>query len=91
MLALASAGSLALLFMNFATTQAAYFRGGSTLLTVIHTLPVLAAVATAATVATTVLAWRKGWWTRLGRIHHTTVAVAALTYLAVAINYNVLG
>jgi hypothetical protein len=90
-LVVASAGSLVAMFMNFATNQAAFFLGGSPLFSVIRTLPVLAAVAAAVTLVIVLLAWRKGWWSVIGRIHHTTVVVAALAYLAVAASYNVLG
>lgn len=87
----ASAGSLVAMFMNFETNQTAFFLGGSTLFSAIRILPVLAAVTAAATLVTALLAWRQGWWSRIGRIHHTTVVLAALAYLTVAVSYNLLG
>ncbi|GAB1824313.1 serine hydrolase domain-containing protein [Herbidospora sp. RD11066] len=89
-LVVASAGALAALFADFDANQAAYFLGGSPLFSVILTLPVLAAVATVATVVVVVFAWRQGWWSRLGRIHHTAVALAAVAFLAVAASYNLI-
>jgi CubicO group peptidase (beta-lactamase class C family) len=90
-LVVASAGSLVAMFANFEANQAAFFLGGSPLLSAIQTLPVLAAVAAAATLVTALLAWRRSWWSLIGRLHHTVVALAALAYLAVAVSYNLLG
>jgi CubicO group peptidase (beta-lactamase class C family) len=90
-LVVASVGSLVAMFVNFEANQAAFFLGGSPLFSAIRILPVLAAGAVAATLVIVLLAWRKGWWSRVGRIHHTTVVLAALAYLAVAVSYNVLG
>ncbi|MGW0484164.1 serine hydrolase domain-containing protein [Nonomuraea sp. NPDC003214] len=87
----ASAGSLAAMVADFDANQADFFLGGSPLFTAITTLPVLAAVATAAQVVTVALAWRKGWWTLAGRAHHSVVALAALAYLSVAAAYNLIG
>ncbi|GII94554.1 serine hydrolase [Sinosporangium siamense] len=90
-LAAVTTASLVALFANFAANQAAYFLGGSPLLAVIQTVPLLAAIATAGAAVTTVLAWRRKWWTRFGRIHLTTVTLAAIAYLAIAAVYNILG
>ncbi|MEV4897497.1 serine hydrolase domain-containing protein [Nonomuraea sp. NPDC055795] len=87
----ASAGSLVAMFANFDANQAEFFLGGSPLFTAITTLPVLAAAATATTLATATLAWFKGWWSPVGRIHHTAVALAALAYLSVISAYNLIG
>ncbi|MBE1564041.1 hypothetical protein H4W81_006820 [Nonomuraea africana] len=37
------------------------------------------------------LAWRRGWWSWVGRTHYTCVALAEVAYLAVAASYNLLG
>ncbi|GAA0940714.1 serine hydrolase domain-containing protein [Nonomuraea longicatena] len=87
----ASAATLVVLFADFDGNQAAYFLGGSPLLTLIGTMPLLAAVATAGAAVTTVLAWRRKWWSRFGRVHLTVVTVAATAYLVVASAYNLLG
>ncbi|WP_052423632.1 serine hydrolase domain-containing protein [Nonomuraea candida] len=87
----ASAGSLVMLFANFDDNQADFFLGGSPLFTIIATLPVLAAVAGVAALVTVLLAWRHRWWTLVGRLHQSAVALAAAAYLSVAIFYNVLG
>lgn len=90
-LATASAGSLVVMLADFDAKQAEFFLGGSPLFTTITTLPVLTAAGTAATLVTAGLAWLKGWWSPLGRVHHTTVALAALAYLSVAAAYNLIG
>ncbi|MEV4247693.1 serine hydrolase domain-containing protein [Streptosporangium canum] len=87
----ASAASLVAMFANFEGNQADFFLGGSPLLSAIRTLPVLAALATAASLAVTVLAWLRGWWGWAGRTHHTAVVLAAGAYLSVALSYNLLG
>ncbi|RJL32060.1 serine hydrolase domain-containing protein [Bailinhaonella thermotolerans] len=86
----ASAGSLVMMFANFEGNQAKFFTGGSPLFTAITTLPVIALVATALTLVTTVLAGARRWWSPLGRAHHSLVALAAVAYLLVALEYNVL-
>ncbi|MEV0379450.1 serine hydrolase domain-containing protein [Nonomuraea sp. NPDC050643] len=87
----ASAVSVVALFANFDANQADFFLGGSPLFSLIMTLPVLAALATAATLVTVVLAWRGRWWSLAGRTHHTVVVLAAIGYLSVAAAYNLLG
>lgn len=87
----ASLGSLVAMFANFDEHQPAFLLGGSPMFSVIQTLPVLAAAATAVTLVTTVIAWRRGWWSRVRRLHHTTVALAAVAYLGVAATYNLFG
>ncbi|MFI7443650.1 serine hydrolase domain-containing protein [Nonomuraea indica] len=89
-LAVASAGTVVATFAD-QSNLTAFFLGGSPLLTAVHTLPVLAAVTTCATLAATALAWRRRWWSLAGRVHHTGVALAAVAYLAVAASYNLLG
>ncbi|MER5422547.1 serine hydrolase domain-containing protein [Streptosporangium roseum] len=87
----ASAASLVAMFANFEGNQADFFLGGSPLFSAIRTLPVLAALATAASLAVTVLAWLRGWWGWAGRTHHTAIVLAAVAYLSVALSYNLLG
>ncbi|MEV4187603.1 serine hydrolase domain-containing protein [Streptosporangium canum] len=87
----ASAASLVAMFADFEGNQADFFLGGSPMFSAIRTLPALAALATAASLAVTVLAWLRGWWGWAGRIHHTAVLLAAGAYLSVALSYNLLG
>jgi CubicO group peptidase (beta-lactamase class C family) len=87
----ASVATLVVLFADFEGNQAAYFLGGSPLLTLMGTVPVLAAVATAGAAVTSVLAWRRKWWSRFGRVHLTAVTVAATAYLVIAAGYNLVG
>ncbi|MFD8565068.1 serine hydrolase domain-containing protein [Streptosporangium canum] len=87
----ASAASLVAMFADFEGNQADFFLGGSPLFSAIRTLPALAALATAASLVVTVLAWLRGWWGWAGRTHHTAVLLAAGAYLSVALSYNLLG
>jgi hypothetical protein len=38
-----------------------------------------------------VLAWRRGYWGRFGRLHYTLVALSALTFVALLAYYNLIG
>ena len=58
---------------------------GSPLLTV----PLAAAVpAAVCSVAAIVPAWRRGWWSALGRVHYSAVALASAVFLAFAALYG---
>ncbi len=51
------------------------------LLAAVLTVPVIAAALTLATVGLAALAWKKGYWTTLDRVHYTIVAVALVALL----------
>jgi CubicO group peptidase (beta-lactamase class C family) len=48
----------------------------------------VAALFTVAALAVTAVAWRKGWWGLLGRIHYTAVAAAAMVFVGAGVQYN---
>ncbi|WP_017595561.1 serine hydrolase domain-containing protein [Nocardiopsis potens] len=52
-------------------------------------LPLAAAVPLAAVaVAAAVPAWRRGWWSRLGRVHYSAVVLASAVFLSIAAFYG---
>jgi CubicO group peptidase (beta-lactamase class C family) len=64
--------------------------GGTAALTVLYTLPLLAAVCAVGVLVSTALAWRGRWWSTAARLHYTAVALAGAAFLAVAWEYNFL-
>lgn len=64
--------------------------GGSALLTAVLLLPLLTAALAVGMLACTVLAWRQRWWSRLGRVHYTTLTLATVGFLGVAHAYHYL-
>lgn len=89
------AGAAGLLCLGFPVFLAAVFSDDALLERLVFsgsplfTAPMLAAaVLTVATLAGAVLAWRRGWWSVLGRSHFTAVAAALVVFLAVAHHYN---
>ncbi len=64
--------------------------GGTSALTVLHALPLLAAVCGAGVLVSAALAWHHRWWSTAARLHYTAVALAGAAFLAVAWEYNFL-
>ncbi|MBO0870927.1 MAG: beta-lactamase family protein [Micromonosporaceae bacterium] len=64
---------------------------GSASLTALLALNTAATATTLAMLAGTAAAWYKGWWTRTGRIAYSVLTVSALSYLFVAVTYNMIG
>lgn len=62
--------------------------GGSPALSAVLALPVLAAAATAGALAAAVAAWRRRWWSRWRRLRYSATVLAAVTFLGVAANYQ---
>jgi CubicO group peptidase (beta-lactamase class C family) len=64
---------------------------GSASLTALLALNTAAVATTLAMLAGTTAAWFKGWWTRTGRVAYSALTVGALSYLLVALTYNMVG
>lgn len=75
---------LAAVFANEALMESLLFSGSPLLGAPLAAATILAAAA----VGAAALAWRRGWWTVLGRAHYTAVATALVAFLAVAYHYN---
>ena len=54
-------------------------------------LPWAAAASTLAVVGLAVVAWRRGWWSRAGRLHYTLVAAACAGAVVFAAGWGLLG
>ncbi len=65
--------------------------GGVAWLQLVLSLGVLAALLTAGVVLAAVLAWRRRWFTRWGRIRYSIFAAAALAFVLVLQAWNLLG
>ena len=39
----------------------------------------------------TIQAWRKNYWSLIGRLHYTVVTLAALAWILFAVQYNLIG
>jgi hypothetical protein len=59
----------------------AFVNGTPPVVVALYSLPLLSAVLTFTLVVYTVLAWRKHFWSLLGRIHYSLVTLAALAFL----------
>lgn len=64
---------------------------GSGLLTTLLAQTGTAVLTTAAMIAGTVAAWWKRWWGRTGRLCYSLTTVAAVSFLATAFTYNLVG
>ena len=54
-------------------------------------LPPVQVALAAALLVFAVLAWRKKYWTLLGRLHYTVFVLAALAWIYFVVHYNALG
>lgn len=66
------------------------FTGDPILSIALNTISVLAVI-TIAVVVAAVLAWARRWWTLLGRLAYSVVAVAAIAFVAMAVLYRLIG
>jgi CubicO group peptidase (beta-lactamase class C family) len=92
------AGAMALLLMAFLAFAAWLANpldrfldaliGDTAALAVLCALPTLAAVCALGVLVSAALAWRRRWWSTAARLHYTVVALAGMTFLAVAWEYN---
>ncbi|WP_278312450.1 serine hydrolase domain-containing protein [Lolliginicoccus levis] len=48
------------------------------------------ALAAAATAVAAVVAWQRGWWSAVGRAHYSLVALAAIVFVSLGWNYNLM-
>ncbi|MET7668253.1 hypothetical protein [Micromonospora luteifusca] len=87
-LATAFTTGLAVLFSDGNRLQESILLGRSPLVITVLALSTAAMVTAAATATGTVAAWRRGWWTLTGRLHHTAVSLAAVVFLGVVSVYH---
>lgn len=78
---------LAILFSDGNQLQERVVLGSPLFITALA-LSTVALVGTVATIAGTVAAWRGRWWGPAGRLHHTAVSIAAVTFVGVAAVYH---
>lgn len=78
----------AMLFADGNRLNESILLGGSPLMITVLALSTTAVATTALAAAGTIAAWRRRWWTRTGRLHHTAVTLAAATFLTVAATYH---
>jgi CubicO group peptidase (beta-lactamase class C family) len=80
---------VALVFSNLEETLA-YGASPSSLMAIL-TLPLLSAALAAGVLACALLAWKRGYWGVVGRLHYSLVALSALTFVVLLAYYNLLG
>lgn len=69
----------------------ALFLGDSPMLTVVRVLSTLGIAGAIVTSVYAVIAWVRGWWGPVGRLHYSLATVGAVLFLAVCTYYNMLG
>ncbi|MBM7493301.1 CubicO group peptidase (beta-lactamase class C family) [Micromonospora luteifusca] len=79
---------LAVLFSDGNRLQESILLGKSPLVITILALSTTALVTTVGASVGTVAAWRRGWWSLPGRLHHTAVSLAAIAFLGVVSIYH---
>ena len=67
------------------------FYGTPTYFVALLVIPLLTATLTVGLVVFTVLAWRDDYWSVLGRLHYSLIAVAALVFIWIVNYWNLLG
>ncbi|GGO18924.1 serine hydrolase domain-containing protein [Micromonospora parathelypteridis] len=87
-LATAFTAGLAVLFSDGNRLQESILLGKSPVVITVLAMSTTAVVTAAATITGTVAAWRRGWWTLPGRLHHTAVSLAAVVFLGVVSIYH---
>ncbi|WP_244200463.1 serine hydrolase domain-containing protein [Micromonospora arborensis] len=87
-LAAAFTTGLAVVFSDGNRLLESIVLGRSPLVITVLALSTTALVTAAATITGTVAAWRRGWWTLPGRLHHTAVSLAAIVFLGVLSIYH---
>ena len=83
--------AFAWLISDFSGFGVALTYGHSTLLSTTLLLPDVALVLAGAAAVCTGLAWLRGWWRAPGRVTYTVLTLAALAFLLVASDYNLVG
>ncbi len=91
LLVTAMVGCFAVLVSDPNAMNEAILLGDSPLLWLVPVLGALAAVGAVGTVVGSVLAWTRGWWHPLARLHFTGAAVALVLFVSVAAEYNLVG
>ncbi|MFI6153880.1 serine hydrolase domain-containing protein [Kitasatospora sp. NPDC051170] len=84
----AATGGFAMLTADSNALNETLFLGDSPLLTVVPVLILTALALAVPMTVCTVLAWVKGWWGVLGRVHYTGVTLSALFFLLLAGAYD---
>ncbi|MGC4750404.1 serine hydrolase domain-containing protein [Micromonospora sp. DT201] len=87
-LATAFTAGLAVLFSDSNRLLETIILGRSPLVITVLAMSTAAMVTAAAAIVGTVAAWRQGWWTLPGRLHHTAVSLAAIVFLGVVAIYH---
>src|SRR5512138_2697421 len=82
---------VALLAILMFLGQGAFVDGTPPVVIALYSLPLLSTVLTFAMVVYTVLAWQKHFWSLLGRIHYSLIAMAALSFLWFLNYWDLLG
>jgi CubicO group peptidase (beta-lactamase class C family) len=79
------------LVVRLAQVLSGVFYGTPAYFVALLVIPLLTAILTAGLVVFTVLAWRDDYWSVLGRLHYSLVALAALGFTWFANYWNLLG
>lgn len=85
------AGAFAWMVSDYSGFGVALTYGHSALLSATLLMPDIALLLAGAALVCTGLAWLRGWWKTPGRVTYTVVTLAALTFLVVASDYNLVG
>jgi hypothetical protein len=78
-------------FALLAVGSGLLLRGETTWITVVLAVGVVAAILTIALLISTVLVWRRGYWSVWGRLRYSVAAAAAVVFLLVLNTWNLLG
>jgi hypothetical protein len=65
--------------------------GASPILVGVLTVPILISALSAGVLVYAALAWARGNWSLLGRLHYTLVALSTLTFVSLLAYYNLIG
>jgi len=94
-LAVAAAGLNLVFIVAFAATLAQGLSGASpyppSWFVALLVLPILTSVMSIALLVCTILAWKRRYWSVVGRVHYSVVTLAALAFVWLADYWNLVG